>query len=561
MKVKITKERRKKEYLTDVIGDDYLKWRGKKIFITAPTGMGKSTFIIEKFLNSLRIRKRRLLLVCNRRLLRLQYWAELLQRFDCYEEMEKCVVLTTYQSLAEKVKRGEAPERLFQEFDAIVCDECHYFYADSDFNTTGTYVLMQVIARAGSQKTMIFMSATMKEAGPLIERTLRNCMCRQKRTGMNRYIDEDNEEILHYDFSRNDEFGRFRCVYAPDMETICRQFVRSQKKSVIFVDDKTKGAELVEQLLKTGEIERQNISVLNADNIDTESELVRTLAVAHRIPSKILITTSVLDNGVSINDAEVENVLIMTESRVSFIQMLGRIRSESVDTCNLYFVQRDYKVFQRRMQRYEKERDGFRELTTERLRKDRDYFIQTVFDSNDGMADFYRKALAWIRFDNQFYVWPETEYVNANQRYNLCVNEFAKHKIEDMYLAESRFYTLASEDPLKVVYAQMAWIGKKEEELHVLDSEYRKIREQDFIESLLSVQSYSAERLKIFKSGFVKTFRKEFFADVPANNGTLDNRKLEMICRKYGMIFVTDEDRETRKKVYSVMKIHEEEQE
>lgn len=308
----------------------------------------------------------------------------------------------------------------------------------------------------------------------------------------------------------------------------------------------------MEQLVKTGKIARQNIALLNADNIDADSELVRELAIANRLLPKILITTSVLDNGVSIHDPEVGNVLIITESRISFLQMLGRIRSKNVDECNLYFVRRDQKEFFRRMERYKEELDSFKGLTTGKLRKDREYFIQALFDgSGDERTDFYRRALVWMKFESQFYVWPENECVHLNREYDFYVNEFAKLKTGDMYLAESCCYDLAVKDPLQVAYEQMAWIGKEPDELQILESEYRKKREQEFIKKILTVQKFTSEEIREFKVKLVKEFKKEFFDDTLSKNGTISNEKLKDICARFGLELLENET-ENRKKIYTI---------
>ena len=39
-----------KKYLSEVIGDEYFDWGKRKIIIQAPTGSGKSTFIIQALL-------------------------------------------------------------------------------------------------------------------------------------------------------------------------------------------------------------------------------------------------------------------------------------------------------------------------------------------------------------------------------------------------------------------------------------------------------------------------------------------------------------------------------
>ena len=58
------------QYLTELIGDDYMEWEGRKILISAPTGMGKTTFILQVFLRYFKrkrtIKNRALMEISNR---------------------------------------------------------------------------------------------------------------------------------------------------------------------------------------------------------------------------------------------------------------------------------------------------------------------------------------------------------------------------------------------------------------------------------------------------------------------------------------------------------------
>lgn len=544
--------KKKKKYLTDLLGDAYTEWEGRKILINAPTGMGKTTFVLRVLLYYFRRKRKKVLILGNRVLLGMQYWSSLLEQFVEYRDIEESVTVMTYQQLEEKVKSG-AIEGVFNEYAAIVCDECHFFYADADFNNYGTFVLLQAIARAGATKTMIFLSATMDEVKPLIEQTLGNCMTILRRTGRNSQITDKNEDILSYDYSCFADYERYHCICVPDLETACGLLAESPKKSVIFMDNKERGAELLEQLAKTKNVERQQIAFLNADNIDHESNkiLISNLAISHKLIPKILITTSVLDNGVSIHDADVGNVLIMTESKCSFLQMLGRIRAEDVDVCNLYFVRREEKEFSKRKARYEWELDNFKKLDSVEQTRRWEKYLYAVWDRQDeAMADFYRKALVWMRHEDQFFSGSKNRFCIRFGESNFYVNEFAKRKTKDMYMIESRFYALALEDPLKVIYEQMRWIGKKPDELQVLDSAYHKMREQEFVDFLVSVKDYDVDDIKQFKNALVKEFRKEFFPDILAKNGTLSNEKLRGICTRFGLELY--EDTKNQRKIYSI---------
>lgn len=556
VKVCIIKEKEEKKYLADLIGDEFQGWQGKKVLLTAPTGLGKTTFMISSVLPYCKRRRRKMLILCNRRLLRLQYWQSLVKNYSTYAEIQECVELMTYQELAEAIKRQKSIKKILYSYETIVCDECHYFYADADFNGLGTYVLLQEFILACVTKTVIFMSATMTEVEPLIEQTIKNAFWKLRFTECNEWIKEVNSEILKYDFSELADYERFQCVCVPDWESLQEIILESQKKTVIFLNNKEKGKALAERLIRTGKIEKKDIEILNSDNLDEDGEVVQNLAIGNTLKNKILITTSVLDNGVSIHDPEVGNLVVETESKIEFLQMIGRIRRENTNECKLYFVLRDKKNFSCRMKRYEDEIELFSNLKAERLKAKREYYIQTMW-CDDEDSKFFRKALVWMNSDSQVFDRDNGNGFVQNHNSGFFVNRFAEKKIGDMYVAESHFYGLALSDPLSVIYEQMTWIGKRPEELKIIESEYKKRLECEFVAELQRVQKFSAEELKQFKIDLTKKFRKDFFIDVPAKNGTISNEKLQDICGRFGLVLLSEEDVESRRKLYTIQMLSE----
>lgn len=552
----------KKKYLSDILEKEYRNWWKKKVFLIAPTGVGKTTLIIKVLLPYFRERKKRMLILCNRKLLRQQYWFDLVRQYDNYQELEEHVQIMTYQKLADLIYEKQAIECLFAQFEVIVCDEAHYFYADSDFNGNGTYVLLQAIVSAGMTKTMLFLSATMDEVGELIERTIKNCYARRERLRENLQEYIGCAEIVKKDFSVLADYGRFQCICEEDLESLCGVLLESEFKSLLFVDDKELGVELRDKMLKTGRATSNDIVVLNADNLDSElnSKPVRDLAIGHRLACKILITTAVLDNGVSIHDSQVKNVAIITESKISFLQMLGRIRSESVAQCNLYFIRRSEEVFRKRMERYREDCESFNRIKKPDLQKNPHLYLRTVWENTDiEQAGFYRKALVLSPHNYQFFSLPETKVVLRYGNAGIYLNEFSRRKTGDMYLAESNFYALAVDDPLKVIYEQMRWIGKEPDELKIKESQYLKVRQQQMRNQLLIVQKFDNKALQAFKRDIVKNYRREFFADIMAQNGTLSTEKLKTICHRFGLKLSISDD-SGRRKNYSIVEAGKEEE-
>lgn len=140
-------------YLTDLIADEEIvKWqRGQNILITAPTGSGKSSFILQKLLPIAAAQGKHILYFCNRKVLEEQLVATApakLRKFfgDC-EEVSEAVLpflhISTYQ-YCETV--GRSPELLLKNISEqvsiepedilyYVFDECHYFLSDALFNS------------------------------------------------------------------------------------------------------------------------------------------------------------------------------------------------------------------------------------------------------------------------------------------------------------------------------------------------------------------------------------------------------------------------------------------
>lgn len=547
----------RKKYLSDLIGDAYIRWGKKKVILTAPTGMGKSTFIISVLLPYLQARGMKLLILCNRKLLRLQYWYDLVRRYDSYAELEQSVEIMTYQALAEKARNSNSWESLLLGFQVVVCDECHYFYSDADFNGYGTFALLQAIVYSGMGLNMIFMSATMTEVKPLIEQTIKNCWLKLRRSSDGWRMDEEYKEIIPLDYSVYSDFSRFYCICIPDEATLCDILVKSTGKSIVFIDNKKWGIGFKEKLVKKDGIDSQQVAILNADNLDEECnrELVQTLAIGHVLKPKILITTTVLDNGVSIHDPDIENIFILTESKISFLQMLGRVRAEKVETCNLYFLKRNADIFWKRMNQYQAIMADFRKLEADDVKGKLRFYTNLVWDNVDKKVDFYRQALVLIKHDYYFFNLPTGK---AQWRYGdegLYVNEFARRKTGDMNLAESTFYAQAVSDPLEVIYTQMAWMEKKPEELEVVESKYFEELERRLKEELLAVQRYNNKQLQEVKKSICSNYGKTILKGTLMKSGTISNEKLCEIVKRLGLFYDDTVKDDNGRKLYTIREV------
>lgn len=85
------------------------------------------------------------------------------------------------------------------------------------------------------------------------------------------------------DYSYLSDYSRFRCFFVEDVQSLCRRIGESPKKTIVFIDDKTKAEELKRKLLDISDIKEKAIFTLNADVLDecSNSKEVQQLVVGH----------------------------------------------------------------------------------------------------------------------------------------------------------------------------------------------------------------------------------------------------------------------------------------
>lgn len=171
-----------KQYLTDLIADEEIAtWqRGQNILITAPTGSGKSSFILKKLLPIAAAQGKHILYFCNRKVLEEQLAATApakLREFfgDCGEVSEAVLSflhVATYQYCETKrcspellLKKSEEVSIEPEDILYYVFDECHYFLSDALFNS-GTNFWVDVFSNKAidtirhGKRINVFLTAT-----------------------------------------------------------------------------------------------------------------------------------------------------------------------------------------------------------------------------------------------------------------------------------------------------------------------------------------------------------------------------------------------------------------
>lgn len=524
-----------KVYVTDVIEDSYKTWKHRVVILKAPTGAGKTTFILNKFIpyfkeNDPMYGKKKVLVLANRKLLQRQYENSILDEHNSYREAIESCDVKTYQEMAEKIKYSSDTSWLFKDYSAVVCDEAHYFYADSDFAPEAFKVLYALLY-GNFGKTIVFISATIDEVQPIIIKAWET-VYDIYRTSM--YADNWNVNIpkeINFKNSKAkreviilnnliaEDYSRYKVYVANNYEELARFFAESEFKSIVFIDDKKKADEMREMLIREDGL-KGRVSIIHADNINARrmETVVNEMVKSRKLEPKVLITTSVLDNGVSLEDSELRNISIITSSKLSFIQMLGRIRECSeVETINLILLKKDATEISPYI------------TCLENLLK----YINWIMRNNKGICgldyniiidDFYE---IWMNPDGMksqamrkvlipctglpayfssrvFYPY----YYPINPGMSLVVNLAAVSKIENAYMELRALSNAASLGGESYIRHMLTWIGKEKETIHHLHLISEEEKKAPIREKLLLIKDFTKREYQQIRKELVPKLKK-----------------------------------------------------
>ncbi len=282
-------------YITELIGEDYkTKWKvGNKILIKAQTGSGKSTFfgnVIAQFCEEQNLHA---LMLSNRRLLRLQNQLLFKTNVDCFN----------YQTFESIVRKGKKQiDALFDKYDIIFIDECHYFFIDSAFNNN-TDIVLEYVLREHKDKILIFASATPE--------LMLQC------------IKKDNFDYV-YEMKNDYSYIRKIIFYKEDkdVDDILRNLPPYEKS--IYFAARVEDAAVNSRTFKNARFicSQYNRRFKKFSDNATYSQIVEH----EKFDCKILMTTSVLDNGINIKDNRLKHILIDLMDETTVIQCVGRKR-------------------------------------------------------------------------------------------------------------------------------------------------------------------------------------------------------------------------------------------
>lgn len=141
------------------------------------------------------------------------------------------------------------------------------------------------------------------------------------------------------------DYKQYKVKVLKDKEDL--EFVLGNaRKAVMFVGNRERGKKLEDE---QNELKKDSAEFLEAKDKAT-SKTARTLEIFHRFDSRILFVTKVLDVGVSIEDPEIDTIIIDPTTRTNFLQMLARVRLQKNQRPTIYIFQSDLNFFENRVE-------------------------------------------------------------------------------------------------------------------------------------------------------------------------------------------------------------------
>jgi hypothetical protein len=304
-----------KKYISDIITiDEIEKWEpGNRILIESQTGSGKSEFVKNNLYEYAKLNNKKILLMSNRNLLKNQNLEEIGNKSDN-------IKAHNYQEFEARVLHGLDLQELFEPYDYIVYDECHYFYSDSSFNKN-TDILISPIKDTPKDKIFLFITATPQA---LLDYQ-RNYDFRYKLSYDYSYI----KNIYFYNRPKNT---------LPIVESIIRTIPENEK--ILYF-----GSSAKDNLRLAKLVENSSFICSSGNELYEESEnsTIEEIVKLSKFNKRVLFSTKLLDNGVNIKDESLKHIFLDMSDIVTFLQCLGRKRVlNENDTISLYV--RNYNI-------------------------------------------------------------------------------------------------------------------------------------------------------------------------------------------------------------------------
>lgn len=365
--------------------------------LKAPTGSGKTTFFIKDLVPEAQRRRQQVLLIVNRSVLTEQliniYLKELGIPPGAIEFPQEGIyplgdlVVCSYQYMARRLQGKDTPNIKIGPFEAkeyafVVCDECHYFIADSVFTTDSAPLVN--LPKVFAQSVRIYASATMSpvrnvilkmeqvvdlaENFPYWEispgfRYARNNMISQIYSNYNGLLQRAPFfEVMGAEPDYSYLHPRILADGQSLWDDVIEQYeAHSLRKAVVFVDSKKHGKDCKEKLnshgISAAFIVSESTSSRSYSMDELDKKVLEEIKTKNRFESvSVLIATSVLDNGTNLIDKDITHLYISGTEYMAAVQQAGRVRMyEEGQTLELVIPRRAKSYFSSRISQWNRQ--------------------------------------------------------------------------------------------------------------------------------------------------------------------------------------------------------------
>lgn len=289
-----------------------------------------------------------------------------------------------------------------------------------------------------------------------------------------------NEEYTEHIYSLQRQYNYIDVSIIRKDEEIEKLIDNKQGKWLIFVDNIQKGKKL-EETLKKHKSEDEVVFIFSGYEDEVESEKqVREIINNKKQSAQILISTSVMDNGITLKDIELRNIILMADTEVEFIQMLGRKRQDGKKVQVYIYVYDKNHFVQRRQELKEK-----RKICVD-YRTDFIQIIKEPFDSGiPRLQEFHVNNFDWENYNKCEKRLIEEQHVQVMRKIDdgiyrygdvkslfnvyggtLYLNSLAMKNIENLQAYYSEIIKKFENDETNAfIREQLCWLGKEDEEV------------------------------------------------------------------------------------------------
>lgn len=454
---------------------------GDIITIAAPTGIGKSHFIKNSVYEVAKKNGKRILFLVHRTNCYTQFADELEEKIKdgeiIQEDKTEVIDLKTYQSIDIQNNKKNIPDFDLSKYDYIICDEFHYFISDASFNGITDISLEAIINESNAIRILV--SATSKYMKYYLK-ILRKLETKDYE------IESDTNFIESLQFYYKDDV----------LEKYLDGAVKNQLKAIFFIDNTKKAYEL--------HMKYKDITFFNCAKGNNYYQYVNKQQIEDTLTNQgfgkvdengnqdstagklILITTSVMDAGVSIWDDELKHIVCDIKDTEKLIQCIGRKRRKEGEKIILHIkalsnkqlggIESSVKINNKKAD-YLKEHGQIEYINEFRREYDN---TNTIYHKNkeDGSLEL---VVNEMRYTHNFIKYNEMLYMKKfNSKHNYCEYIKSKFKAEEysIYSLDSEKKKIDLEIYLSGILGNRLFNKEQKELIDIIDLKVnsRKIR-------------------------------------------------------------------------------------